>query len=98
MAIQLEANYSKKLRLPNSSSHQYAVTLRVEVLDPTQVGPESARLYDLLQSCVDESLQKPGRRWGQPLTMDIRGCFTMQNAFLQRPLRSTASKAHRDFA
>lgn len=60
MAIVLEANYSKKLGLPGYSSHQYSVTLRTEITDPAQVAAESNRLYDLLQGCVDSSIQKVG--------------------------------------
>ncbi len=60
MAIVLEANYSKKLGLPGSSSHQYSVTIKTEVTDPAQVAAESGRLYDLLQGCVDTSIQKTG--------------------------------------
>ncbi len=60
MAIHLEANYSKKLGLPGFSSHQYMLTVKTEVSDPAQVGAESAKLYALLQSCVDRELQNPG--------------------------------------
>ena len=60
MAIQLEANYSKKLGLPGYSSHQFSVTIRVELADIKQVETESARLYQLLQSCVDQDIQQTG--------------------------------------
>lgn len=60
MAIVLEANYSKKLGLPGYSSHQYSVTLRTEVTDPSQVAAENDRLYTLLQNCVDSQIQKTG--------------------------------------
>ena len=60
MAIQLEANYSKKLGLPGYSSHQYSVTIRLEVGDIKQVETESARLYTLLQGCVDRDIQETG--------------------------------------
>lgn len=60
MALVLEANYSKKLGLPEYSSHQYSVTLRTEVSDISKVEEESAKLYALLQSCVDRSLQQVG--------------------------------------
>ncbi len=60
MAIILEANYSKKLGLPGYSSHQYSVTVKTEVTDPNQVPVENARLYALLQSCVDQEIQKTG--------------------------------------
>ena len=60
MAIQLEANYSKKLGLPGYSSHQYSITIRTELGDIKQVEAESARLYALLQGCVDHDIQTTG--------------------------------------
>ena len=60
MPLVLEANYSKKLGLPGYSSHQYSVTLRTELTDLNQVGAENTRLYGLLQSCVDQEIQKTG--------------------------------------
>lgn len=60
MAITLEANYSKKLGLPQYSSHQYSVTVRTEVADLTQVEQESNRLYRLLQDAVDRDIQEQG--------------------------------------
>ena len=58
--VTLEANYSKKLGLPGYSSHQYSVTLRLEVGDIKQVEAESSRLYALLQGCVDRDIQETG--------------------------------------
>ena len=60
MGLILEVNYSKKLGLPGYSSHQYSVTLRTELADIRQVEPESARLYALLQGCVDRDIQQTG--------------------------------------
>ena len=60
MAIVIEANYSKKLGLPEFSSHQYSVTVRTEVSDLAKLEEESQRLYRLLQRCVDGSLQESG--------------------------------------
>ena len=60
MAIVLEANYAKKLGLPNYSSHQYCVTIRTELTDLAQVEAESARLYALLQTAVDREIQEVG--------------------------------------
>lgn len=60
MAIVLEANYAKKLGLPNYSSHQYCVTIRTELTDLSQVDVESARLYALLQDAVDREIQEVG--------------------------------------
>ena len=60
MAIVLEANYAKKLGLPNFSSHQYCVTIRTELTDLSQVEAESAKLYALLQDAVDREIQNVG--------------------------------------
>ena len=60
MAIILEAAYSKKLGLPNFSSHSYVVSIRTELSDLTQVEAESARLYALLQQSVDHQIQQVG--------------------------------------
>src|SRR4051812_13313504 len=60
MAIVLEANYAKKLGLPNYSSHQYSVTIRTELTDLSQVEAESARLYRTLQDAVDREIQTVG--------------------------------------
>jgi len=58
--ITLECNYQKKLGLPGYSSHQFAITLRTEIADLTQVQAESARLYKLLQDGVDTSIKETG--------------------------------------
>jgi hypothetical protein len=60
MAIHLEANYSKKLGLPQYSSHQFSITLRTEIAELGAVQTESARLYALLQQSVDASIQQTG--------------------------------------
>ena len=58
--ITLECNYSKKIGLPGYSSHQFSITLRTEISDLSQVQPESARLYALLQNGVDSSIKEIG--------------------------------------
>jgi hypothetical protein len=60
MAIVLTANYSKKVGLPEYSSHQYCLTLQTEVAELSQVATESARLHAILQSSVDHELQSVG--------------------------------------
>ena len=60
MAIELQATYSKKLGLPNYSSHCYVVSLRTELTDLSQVEAESTRLYALLQQSVDREVQEVG--------------------------------------
>lgn len=58
--ITLEANYSKKIGLPNYSSHQFSISLKSELSDVSQVEQESARLYDVLQNSVDSNIQQVG--------------------------------------
>lgn len=60
MALQLEANYSKKVGLPGYSSHQFSLSLKAELSDPAQVPAEVARLYRLLQDGVDTSIKEVG--------------------------------------
>jgi hypothetical protein len=58
--VTLECNYSKKIGLPGYSSHQFLVTLTTEITDLNTVQAESERLYGLLQTAVDTSLQQVG--------------------------------------
>jgi hypothetical protein len=58
--IKLACNYSKKIGLPQYSSHQFSITLETELADVNQVQQESARLYRLLQDGVDSSIQEVG--------------------------------------
>lgn len=60
MAIKLSANYSKKIGLPEFSSHSFSVSVEVELIDISQVEAESQRLYALLQQSVDQEIQHPG--------------------------------------
>jgi hypothetical protein len=58
--ITLEANYSKKIGLPQYSSHQFSITLKSEIADLSKVQDESKRLYQELQHAVDTSIQEVG--------------------------------------
>lgn len=60
MAVILSINYTKKLGLPQYSSHSCSISVQVEVNDLTQVQEESSRLYTLLQTSVDAEIQKVG--------------------------------------
>jgi hypothetical protein len=60
MAIKLSANYSKKLGLPQYSSHSFSASVEVELNDITQVEAEVQKLYQLLQQSVDQEIQHPG--------------------------------------
>lgn len=60
MAIKLIANYSKRLGLPGYSSHQFSVSVETELTTADDIAAESARLYHLLQSNVDEQMLRTG--------------------------------------
>ena len=56
----IEANYAKKVGLPAYSSHQFAVTLRTELTDLSQLEKTTADLYQRLQAAVDSQIVNPG--------------------------------------
>ncbi len=56
----IEANYAKKVGLPAYSSHQFAVTLRTELTDLSQLEKTCADLYQRLQTAVDSQIINPG--------------------------------------
>jgi hypothetical protein len=58
--ITLEANYAKKIGLPQYSSHQFSITLKSEITDLSKVQDEAGRLYQELQQAVDTSIQEVG--------------------------------------
>ncbi len=60
MAVILAITYQKKLGLPNFSSHSCQVSLTVEIPDVSQAAEESSKLYQLLQSAVDQEIQQVG--------------------------------------
>lgn len=60
MAVKLSANYSKKIGLPNYSSHSFMASVEIELTDLSQVESECQRLYVLLQQSVDRELQQVG--------------------------------------
>ena len=60
MAVILQMTYQKKLGLPNYSSHSCSVSLTVEIPDVSVAARESAKLYSLLQTAVDNEIQQVG--------------------------------------
>jgi len=56
----MTSNYSKKLGLPGYSSHMFSVSIETELSTTADVPAETERLYDLLQSNVDNQIQKVG--------------------------------------
>ena len=65
MAITLEANYSKKLGLPNYSSHQFSISVKTELNNIDQIEAECTKLYATLQEAVDTEIQHSGFLPGQ---------------------------------
>jgi len=60
MAIKLNAAYSKKLGLPHYSSHSFSASVEVELTDPGRIAAETARLYGVLQTSVDNEIRQVG--------------------------------------
>jgi hypothetical protein len=60
MAVILAMTYSKKLGLPNFSSHSCSVSVTVEIADASLAAQESSKLYALLQTAVDNEIQQVG--------------------------------------
>lgn len=60
MAVKIIANYSKRLGLPAYSSHQFSVSVEVELNNTDDVKLEASRLYQALQSSVDREIQHTG--------------------------------------
>ena len=60
MAITIEANYQKRLGLPNYSSHAYSVTIKTEVSNLSKIEEASSHLYRQLQDAVDRDIQQTG--------------------------------------
>ena len=60
MAITIEANYQKRLGLPNYSSHAYSVTIKTEVSNLSKIEEASSHLYRQLQDAVDRDIQETG--------------------------------------
>jgi hypothetical protein len=60
MSIQIEASYSKKLGLPNFSSHSFMISVRAEVSSLRRLESESAKLYRVLQTAVDAEIKEAG--------------------------------------
>ena len=60
MAVILNLTYSKKLGLPNFSSHSCSVSIQSEISDLNQVTGEVKRLYALTQDAVDREIAEVG--------------------------------------
>ena len=60
MALNLVANYTKKIGLPNFSSHSFSISCTKEITSIDHVEDESTELYSILQHAVDTQLAKVG--------------------------------------
>lgn len=60
MAVYLDATYGKKIGLRGYSSHQYSLSVRIELVDLKELEQESARVYRLLQDSVDREIRETG--------------------------------------
>ncbi|WP_435894724.1 hypothetical protein [Oceaniferula spumae] len=60
MAVKLIANYSKRLGLPGYSSHQFSVSVETELNTTDDIAHEAGRLYNNLQTNVDEQIRQTG--------------------------------------
>jgi hypothetical protein len=56
----LEANYGKKIGLPQYSSHQFQVAVKSEVAHVDAIAAEVDRLYGILQAAVDRNIREAG--------------------------------------
>jgi hypothetical protein len=92
MAIKLSANYSKKLGLPQYSSHSFSASIETELSDITQAEAEIARLYGLLQQSVDQEIQHPGFVPESNGSNGTNGHHAMQNGHTY-PVNGNAHRA-----
>ena len=70
MAVKLIANYAKRLGLPGYSSHQFSISVEIELRDIDEAAAESARLYTQLQNSVDQQIQETG--FVPPITYGLK--------------------------
>lgn len=99
MAIKFIANYSKRLGLPGYSSHQYSISVEVELTDLERAPGEAARLYHQLQQSVDREIQQtgfvPDDSYGESnRSAAAPGVSPGSNAHHQLPAGTTASVPH----
>jgi len=73
MAVKLIANYSKRLGLPGYSSHQFSVSVETELNTTDDIAHEAERLYNNLQSNVDEQIRNTGYVPDQYYGIDAKG-------------------------
>lgn len=85
MAITLEANYQKRLGLPQYSSHAYSITVRTEVTNLSKIEEASSHLYRQLQDAVDRDIQETGFLPGSENAAPATAAFQRGGASNNRP-------------
>lgn len=97
MAIKMTSNYSKKLGLPGYSSHMFSVSLETELNTRDDVAGEAASVYQLLQSNVDEQIQKvgfvPPYDYGMEVPGETNGANPVPSAAANTPAGANALAA-----
>ena len=94
MAIKLSANYSKKLGLPEYSSHSFSASVEVELTDLSQVEAECRKLYGLLQHSVDQEIQQVGFVPGPGYGRNGSGHASSQNGSGRHPNGSNGTNGN----
>jgi len=101
MSVLLEINYSKKVGLPNYSSHSHSVTIRTELADLSTLEKTNAELYARLQSAVDSQIvnagkmppaETPARTTNPPAaapTGDAWSCSPKQRDLIEKIIRES---------
>ena len=92
MAVKIIANYSKRLGLPSYSSHQFSVSVELELHNTSDVQAEASRLYNNLQAAVDREIQNTGFVPGEQYGIDAGGS-TPARVPAQRSNQETPWKA-----
>ncbi len=88
MAVYIEANYSKKLGLPQYSSHAYSISVKTELTDLSQLPQASADLYAKLQQAVDTEIVNSGFMPGDTTQASTNKPQASQQVPAQRPQAS----------
>ena len=85
MSIHLELTYGKRLGLPEYSSHHFNVSLKAEVASTDDIPGEVERVYQTLQSSVDQQIIHPGFIPGQEAAEEMRTLQTPDPAWKCSP-------------
>ncbi len=85
MAIHLQMEYSKKIGLPEYSSHGFSVSLKAEVASAEDIPGEVERIYQTLQQSVDQQIIHPGYVPGQEAAPKVHVLPSQEKAWKCSP-------------